>query len=449
VSADKRRPSSDRQRQLQSLRQQAIRLARTRRVDRLASVCNGILRLDSGDVHARYLLGMCLRYSGEPGEASTHLVAAAECAPENPLYILAAAEIMYELGAHYRSIDLLRHFLGLHPGSALAYSRLATAYCATGRLSEAIGPFRKALRIDSSHLDSLINLGNALQELGRKRAAAACYKRAIAVAPDCAEAYYNLHAAVYHEDNPDAAIAALRGALRANARHGEARAYLAMLLDQSGRTAAAGRLFRELHSLAPALAFLEESWDYIRGNRTRNTRLFSVTFDALRHAFARSRGGGLVMEFGVRHGTSINFLALQTRDTVHGFDSFEGLPENWKGVGKGLYSTMRNPPRVRSNVQLHPGWFKDTLPAFRARNPATVRFMNIDCDLYSSTHTVFEYLHDRLAPGSVIVFDEYLANPDWRRDEYRAFQEFVQARKLRYEYLLFSPFSKQAAVVIR
>jgi len=77
-----------------------------------------------------------------------------------------------------------------------------------------------------------------------------------------------------------------------------------------------------------------------------------------------------------------------------------------------------------------------------------VRFINVDCDIYSSTKTVLEQLAPRIVPGSVIVFDEYVGNEYWRDDEYKAFQEAVAQHGWGYEYLCFSIFTKQAVVRI-
>jgi len=74
--------------------------------------------------------------------------------------------------------------------------------------------------------------------------------------------------------------------------------------------------------------------------------------------------------------------------------------------------------------------------------------MNVDCDLYSSTKDIFEAAADRVQPGTVIVFDEYVMNPNWRRDEYRAFQEAVAEHGWSYRYLGISLVSQQAVVQI-
>lgn len=136
------------------------------------------------------------------------------------------------------------------------------------------------------------------------------------------------------------------------------------------------------------------------------------------------------MEFGVFHGRSLNILA-QTASTggfqVHGFDSFEGLPEDWSnGEAKGSYSTDKQQPQVPDNVTLHAGWFEDTLPKLVQQNDnAKAAFIHIDCDLYSSTKTVLDTLQQRCQPGTVLQFDELIGYPGYYEHEWKAWQEFL------------------------
>ena len=145
-------------------------------------------------------------------------------------------------------------------------------------------------------------------------------------------------------------------------------------------------------------------------------------------------------------GNSIRQIAALVEQEVHGFDSFQGLPEAWHHLPKGSYSTKGIIPSVQPNVILHKGWFKDTLPGFIEKYQAPVRFMNIDCDIYSSTKTVLDLLANQIIPGTVIVFDEYIGNENWREDEFKAFQEAVLKYGWNYEYLCFSIVTKQVVV---
>ena len=174
-------------------------------------------------------------------------------------------------------------------------------------------------------------------------------------------------------------------------------------------------------------------------------------WDLLEHALASAPADGLVLEFGVENGASLTFLASRTGRIVHGFDSFEGLPEDWAGTAekRGKFSRGGRLPEVPGNARLHKGWFDATLPGFLAENPEPVALLHVDCDIYSSTKTVFTHLGGRLPAGSVIVFDEYFNYHGWRHHEWKAFQEWVADAGRSYEYLAFASRNGHVAVRMR
>lgn len=159
---------------------------------------------------------------------------------------------------------------------------------------------------------------------------------------------------------------------------------------------------------------------------------------------------GLVMEFGVYQGKSLRIIADRTPQAVYGFDSFEGLPEDWTHFQKkGRFSLDGVAPQFsQPNVSLVPGWFDRTLPEFLAQHTGPARFVHIDSDLYSSAVTVLTALQGRLVPGTVILFDEYFNYPGWEHHEFKAFQEFIAASGLRYEYLGLASAASSVAVKI-
>lgn len=157
---------------------------------------------------------------------------------------------------------------------------------------------------------------------------------------------------------------------------------------------------------------------------------------------------GLYCEFGVWVGETINHIASRTPHTIHGFDSFEGLPETWRtGFTKGAFR-MDGLPKVRENVQLHKGWFDESLPGWAEAHPGPIAFLHMDADLYSSTKTVLDILGDRIVPGTVIQFDEFFNYPGWQDGEFKAFNEFVADRQIEFEYLGYCPQGEQVAVKI-
>ena len=165
---------------------------------------------------------------------------------------------------------------------------------------------------------------------------------------------------------------------------------------------------------------------------------FYTARQVLRHCLGEMRLGGMILEFGVFKGGTINFIAgLHPEREIHGFDSFEGLPTAWAGTGheKGAFFAGGRLPRVAKNVTLHKGFFDASLPGWAERHAGPIAFLHVDCDLCSSTRTVFDILRDRIVPGTIIVFDEYFGYPGWQRGEHLAFQEYLHDSGVTFEYL--------------
>ena len=131
----------------------------------------------------------------------------------------------------------------------------------------------------------------------------------------------------------------------------------------------------------------------------------------------KSIKNGFWAEFGVYNGGTLlmahNELDQQSTFTgvIAGFDSFEGLPEDWRGgYSKGAftaqsYETVRN--LIPESVELYQGWFQDTIQDFKAKHtnvPAAV--IHHDGDLFLSTTITLQLLDDHIIPGTHMVFDE-------------------------------------------
>lgn len=173
--------------------------------------------------------------------------------------------------------------------------------------------------------------------------------------------------------------------------------------------------------------------------------------------FERIPEKGLLLEFGVHNGESINMFAALTDREVHGFDSFEGLPEDGsiptrnKGGSKWFTGKMTRQgrlPAVRENVKLYKGWFDDVLPKFvRDHASEKAAFLHIDCDIYSSTASVFRNFEHALTPGAIILFDEYLNYEGWQKHEHKAFMEFAKRLQMEYEFIAYAYYGAVACVI--
>jgi hypothetical protein len=142
----------------------------------------------------------------------------------------------------------------------------------------------------------------------------------------------------------------------------------------------------------------------------------------------------LYLEFGVASGSSIrqwSELLRNPRSSLHGFDSFLGLPHDWslEGHEQGAFSTGGEPPKFDdSRVRFFTGWFAETLPSYRWPEHEKLVVV-MDADLYSSTSTALEHVKPHLVPGSFLYFDQF----HHRCDELRAFAELLDESTLRFE----------------
>ena len=127
------------------------------------------------------------------------------------------------------------------------------------------------------------------------------------------------------------------------------------------------------------------------------------------------------------------------------FDSFRGMPHSDDprdqhsvlrpgGAGQGgveaFHTTCAGFGVPRQAYTAVGGYFEDTLPPLGADGePRDIALAYVDCNLYSSTVTVFEFLAPRLKPGMIVGFDDYyLYNSDTGvSGEREALNEFLEA----------------------
>ena len=201
-------------------------------------------------------------------------------------------------------------------------------------------------------------------------------------------------------------------------------------------------LKRTLH-----LRAIEDSADVVREEMV-GALFCEDRFENLEYALSL-RPPGLILEFGVYGGTSIRLIASGCpNQRIYGFDSFHGLPESWVGSRNASTSMDRGGalPAVPANVDLIAGLFNETLPGFLETTAGAIGFVHIDCDIYTSTRDVLASIEKRLAPGCVLVFDEFFGYHGFKEHEYRAFHEFIRASGRRFRFASYS--GAQATVVL-
>ena len=156
------------------------------------------------------------------------------------------------------------------------------------------------------------------------------------------------------------------------------------------------------------------------------------------------------LEFGVFEGASIRFWSAQNKNAASrfvGFDSFEGLPEDWhSGKRKGAFNTGGKPPEVSDpRVSFVTGWFQKSLKGFLVSyKPQDQAVIHIDCDLHSSALYCLTTLDPVIRPGTLIVFDDFFDS----LHVYRALTDYCSAYMRQYKLIARTHQLGQAAIVM-
>lgn len=141
-------------------------------------------------------------------------------------------------------------------------------------------------------------------------------------------------------------------------------------------------------------------------------------------------------EFGVAGGTSFKWWLDENKNDQSkfwGFDTFEGLPEDWHFYKKGDMS-FETPDMKDSRAGFIKGLFQDTFFSFiKKHQPSTTtkKVIHMDADLYSSTLYILTSFAPYLRDGDIILFDEF----NVPNHEFAAWDTFTKSFYLDYEVL--------------
>ncbi len=200
-----------------------------------------------------------------------------------------------------------------------------------------------------------------------------------------------------------------------------------------------------------------EEWKRLRETASRQVALNRIGvarflyFDNLVRMTSQVEGD--IVECGVGKGVSLlclcHSVALhEDPRCIWGFDSFEGFPEpsaedtSRRNPQKGQYAV--DVPTVtrmlmqhavpdqflRSRVTLVKGFFDQTLPDCPVEK---ISLLNLDVDLHDSYKTCLEQLWDRMCPGAVVTFDEYIRESHAFPGARKAIDEFFAGRDVAFE----------------
>lgn len=142
------------------------------------------------------------------------------------------------------------------------------------------------------------------------------------------------------------------------------------------------------------------------------------------------------IEFGVSGGHSFRWWlkeCINQESRFIGFDTFEGLPENWGTFNKGDMAAAL--PDIEDNrAEFIKGIFQETVhDYFTAHRYESInrKIIHFDADLFSATLVALAGISDFLNKGDILFFDEFNV-PDHEFYAFRIFSEswYIKTRLL-------------------
>jgi len=318
------------------------------------------------------------------------------------------------------------------------HNNVAVSLKSLGFLDRSEQHLKAALKINPLFSPAYNNYGNLLNDRADIKGAQDCFLKAIDIDENSFRAYWNLHSTVCDADTAQAIV---EMCLKAEPMYRDAIFTLAGMNAFKGDQSHFDLLLKSEFSEDPILKSIE--WVLsLEEKPTLHFNRWSI-FDFAVSLSNRSRP---FYEFGVWMGDSFRYL-MKSYEKGFGFDTFEGLPEDWRSVPKGSYSSFGNVPEI-SGGEFIVGEFDKTLPTFFATERPKAALINLDADLYGSTLSALKNARSIIDEQTVIIFDEFIINKGWQQDEFRALNEFCALFDLRYEVVALSLYTKQVVTRI-
>ena len=348
--------------------------------------------------------------------------------------------IFKQLGENRKAINCFQKTIQINPNHEQAHNNLGVVFNELGEDQKAIGYFQKAIQINPNYASAHNNLGAIFMQLGKLQKAKSCLQKAIQIRPNYSEAYWNLHSLA---SDISEALTILKKLYDIDKKFIKAKIMISALEGFKGN-------FNDFDVL---ITSPEANHPYTRSVKwvfslDQLPKIFFNRWDFFNAVVGLADKSRPFYEFGVWNGISFQHF-INTFKKGYGFDTFTGLPESWHhNQSKGAYSSFGSVPKIAGG-EFIVGEFKHTLPKFFSKKRPLASLINFDADLYSSTLCALNYSNKVIDEKSILIFDEFLMNENWEKDEYKALNEFCDNFCISYEVLAVSFFSKQVAVKLK
>ena len=398
-----------------------------------------ILEINSNHIGALNNLGELFKKLGDIQNAKNCYEKAIKVKPDFADAHNNLGTVYKKLGDIHNAKNCYDKAIEINPNFVNSLYNLGIVHKELGDYQKAKFYYEKVIKINPKQVNSYNNLGVILDELGDTQKAKAYYNAAIKINPNYTEPYWNAHVLATNIDEADSILKKL---YKIDNTHIKAKIMISALEGYKGNLSSFNKILESRDSEHPYTRSIK--WIF---SQPRLPKIFFNRWSFFDEIVSLTETSRPFYEFGVWNGVSFKYL-INTFKKGYGFDTFTGIPESWHHEPKGNYSNFGQVPKIEGG-EFIVGKFEDTLKKFFSKKKPLASLINFDADLYSSTLCALNFSKEVIDEKTILIFDEFIMNDNWEKDEYKALNEFCNNFGFNYEVLAFSLSTKQVAVKLK
>jgi len=236
--------------------QQMMLEFQNQRLEAAERIALSILRVNSKDLLALQVQGLCLAMQGRAEESIEPFAKAAILDSKNPELLTNLAKAQHQAGRHGDAVQTFEKLNRLTPNHPQVLTDMGTSYAKLRQYDRSKAVYEKAISLDPNYFLVWSNRGNLYSDQGYPVEAIACFERALELNPDYAEAWTNYGNALFDLGRFDQACEAHDQALVRDPNYAEALFNKANSLTELKHGDLARVSYSKAFELKPKIPFL-------------------------------------------------------------------------------------------------------------------------------------------------------------------------------------------------
>ncbi|MBU3554773.1 tetratricopeptide repeat protein [Polynucleobacter sp. UB-Piko-W3] len=236
--------------------QQMMLEFQNQRLESAERIARSILRVNSKDILALQVQGLCLAMQGRAEESIEPFAKAAKLDSKNSELLTNLAKAQHQAEFYGDAVQTFEKLNRLTPNKPQVLTDMGTSYAKLRQYDQSKAAYEKAISLDPNYFLAWSNRGNLQAEQGYPLEAIASYERALQLNPSYAEAWTNYGNAFFDLGRFDDACKAHDQALSCNVHYAEAWFNKGNSLNELKQGESALEHYSRAYELKPDIPFL-------------------------------------------------------------------------------------------------------------------------------------------------------------------------------------------------